>query len=139
MISRTLFVVMVLSFTLQFSSGTYAQEKSRPESDLSFRLSDQVFEPVRTNRIGIADLDGDGDLDAIFANMGFNNSQVWFNDGNGRFIESGQKLTQQGHGTGIGDFDGDGDIDVFIPCAGWSQDNGQTWSYIPSKVYFNNG
>ncbi|MCP4725431.1 MAG: VCBS repeat-containing protein, partial [bacterium] len=69
----------------------------------------------------------------------FNHSQVWFNDGKGHFVDSGQKLTQQGHGIGIGDLDGDGDLDLFIPCAGYSEDNGQTTSRLPSKIYFNDG
>ncbi|MFC1563741.1 FG-GAP repeat domain-containing protein [candidate division KSB1 bacterium] len=129
---------VLIFFTLVLNLNVcIAQVNTGENASLSFKLGEQVFEPMRTNKIGIADLDGDGDLDAVFANMGFNNSQVLFNDGKGYFIDSGQKLTQQGHGIGIGDLDGDGDPDLFIPCAGYSADNGQTWSNLPSKIYFN--
>jgi hypothetical protein len=71
------------------------------------------------------------------ANMAANDSQVWFNDGLGTFHDSGQKLTQQGHGLGLGDLDGDGDLDVLMTCAHFSGGGG--WSNKPSKVYLNDG
>ncbi len=136
---RSLLILLILYTALSVYSDSLAQEQISVNTSLSFELSDQVFEPVRTNKIGVADLDGDGDLDAVFANMGFNNSQVWFNDGTGHFVDSGQKLTQQGHGIGIGDLDGDGNPDLFIPCAGYRESNDQPWSNLPSKIYFNDG
>jgi len=83
------------------------------------------------------DLDNDGDKDGVFTNMAFNHSQVLFNDGKGNFVDSGQKLTQCGHGVGVGDFDNDGDLDLFISCAGWNE-GGKKYDY-PSKIYFNDG
>ncbi len=103
----------------------------------TFIKSDQDFEPARTNTVGLADLDSDGDLDAVFANMGFNDSRILLNDGNGNFTYTKQKLTQQGHGTGIGDIDADGDLDLIIPCAGFgSKDN---YRQLSTKIYLNNG
>lgn len=41
---------------------------------------------------------GDGDLDSVFANPMSNHAGVWLNDGNGFFTDTGQQLTQYGHG-----------------------------------------
>ncbi len=93
----------------------------------------QEFPFQTTYAIGLGDLDGDGDLDAVFANMKFNDSGVWLNDGAGNFEQTDQELTQQGHGVGLADLDGDGDLDAVITCAGY---NGQS---KPTKIYFNDG
>ncbi|MBU0494352.1 MAG: VCBS repeat-containing protein [Chloroflexi bacterium] len=88
--------------------------------------------------MGLGDLDGDGDLDAVFANnTAFDSSQVWLNDGTGKFTDSGQELTPQGHGVGLGDLDGDGDLDLFITCA--TLGAAAPYSKKPSKVYLNDG
>jgi hypothetical protein len=96
---------------------------------LSLEKSPQDFGKTGTFQVGLGDLDGDGDLDGVFANTQSNNSQVWLNDG-GQFVDSGQKLTQYGHGVGLGDWDGDGDLDLFIACH---------FFVTPSKVYLNDG
>ena len=69
---------------------------------LSFEKSTQEFTARESFQAGLGDLDGDGDLDAVFANPQQNNSQVWLNDGNGHLIDTGQKLTQYGHGVSLG-------------------------------------
>lgn len=46
--------------------------------------------------------------------MQANDSRVWLNDGTGRFRDSEQVLTQQGHGVAVADLDGDGDLDLVI-------------------------
>lgn len=97
----------------------------------------QPFIRTDTPKVGLGDLDKDGDLDAVFANMGGTDSQVWFNDGSGHFVQSSQVLTRQGHGVGIGDLDGDSDLDIFITCA--SYDPGDGMRYLPSKIYLNDG
>jgi hypothetical protein len=97
---------------------------------LSLTRSTQVFEPARTFQIALADIDGDGDLDAIFSNMGENSSSVWLNDGSGRFTDSGQELTQWGHGVGARDLDGDGDVDLVITCASYTH---------RTRIYLNDG
>ena len=105
-----------------------AQNKN--DNKLEFIKSSQEFEPKSTFQIKLADLDMDGDLDAVAANMHENFSQVLLNDGKGNYTDSGQKLTQKGHGVAIGDLDNDGDNDIVITCA-----NGDR----KTKIYFNDG
>jgi hypothetical protein len=114
-----------------------------PAPLLFFENSPQSFGRTETFQVGLGDLDGDGDLDAVFANMAANDSQVWFNAGGvqggtpGQFVDSGQRLTQQGHGVDLGDLDGDGDLDIFMTCAHFGSGGG--WSKRPSRVYLNDG
>jgi len=90
----------------------------------------QEFGFRETFQAALGDLDGDGDLDAVFANPQRNNSAVWLNDGSGNFIDTGQQLTQYGHGAALADFDGDGDLDAVIVCHQF---------VTPSKIYLNDG
>jgi CubicO group peptidase (beta-lactamase class C family) len=96
----------------------------------SLEKSAQEFEVSGTFQAGLGDLDGDGDLDAVLATPLMNYSQVWLNDGSGHFTNTGQRLTQYGHGVGVADFDRDGDLDAFIACHQF---------VTPSKVYLNDG
>jgi len=102
-----------------------------------FEKGAQAFPFEDTNSIGLGDLDGDGDLDAVFANMHADASRVWLNDGTGRFADSRQVLTPQGHGVAVADLDGDGDLDVFIPCA--SSGAGGVERFARSRIYLNEG
>ena len=76
-----------------------------------------------THAIELADLDGDGDLDAFLAN-GRNeaaepNTVLW-NDGNGIFQDSGQRLGDfESRGLALADFDDDGDIDALVSNSLW--------------------
>ncbi|MCP4415991.1 MAG: hypothetical protein GY805_05170 [Chloroflexi bacterium] len=92
----------------------------------------QEFPALATYNIGLGDLDGDDDLDAIFVNRQSYKSRVWINDGLGNFEQTDQELTTQGHGVGLDDFDGDGDLDAVIVCI--SDDSPK-----PTIIYFNNG
>ena len=63
--------------------------------------------------IELGDLDGDGDLDAYLAIGEDSPDEVWFNDGNGAFINSGQALGgNDSIDAAMADLDGDGDLDV---------------------------
>jgi len=126
----TLFLINIILIILSVHCSEDEEPAPNPPGGLSFIISPQIFEPSSTFQIELGDLDDDGDIDAVFSNMGENNCSVWLNDGTGYFIDSGQKLTEWGHGVGVGDLDEDGDLDLFIACASYSH---------KSKIYFNDG
>ena len=113
-------LITLTIFTILIGSNLYSQNSpNEPKHFADFKQNDQYSDKKSTNQVVLKDLDNDGDLDAVCANMGYNNSQVLFNDGNGNFTDSAQKLTQQGHGVGVEDLNGDGSPDIFITCAGY--------------------
>lgn len=67
-------------------------------------------DPAET--VSLADLDGDGHLDALVA--GKSEATIWWNDGGGNFRDSGQRLGYtERDALAVGDFNGDGYLDVF--------------------------
>ncbi|MCA9988941.1 MAG: VCBS repeat-containing protein, partial [Anaerolineales bacterium] len=90
-------------------------------------LAGQNLNLHRSNDVGLADLDGDNDLDIFLANN-FDpwGHTVWLNDGNATFSDSGQTLGQnETYGLALADLDADGDIDALAV----NQNNGanQVW------------
>ena len=85
--------------------------------------------------VQLGDLDGDGDLDAFlvvgeFGSVINNPNRVYFNDGAGNFVNSGQALGSAfSLGVELGDLDGDGDLDAWVANAEPTQD----------RVWFNDG
>ena len=64
--------------------------------------------------VALGDLDGDGDLDAMVANINQPNT-VWTNDGTGAFTDSGSALGNgYSESVALGDLDGDGDLDAMV-------------------------
>jgi hypothetical protein len=67
-----------------------------------------------TAAAAFGDLDGDGDVDLVTANMGAPN-RLYRNDGSGRFTEDPRALPRQflpSRGLALGDYDADGDLDL---------------------------
>ena len=96
------------------SNATHSNEIWLNDGRGTFFLSDHDWKPTTDfsdtrSEVSVADLDGDGDLDAFASGRGTN---VWLNDGDGRFVDSGQdfpinRLT-------LGDVDGDKDLDALV-------------------------
>ncbi len=80
----------------------------------NFENTDQLLGGSCSEVGALFDVDGDGDLDAVAANMGFN--RVWLNDGKANFTDSGQLFdTEISISIVPGDVDQDGHPDI-ITC-----------------------
>jgi len=104
----------------------------------------------RTNAIGCADLDGDGDLDLVVGNVGSTyfgrQNRLYLNDGAGHFTDATLNQFPADHqntlGLAIGDVDGDGDLDVYFGNNGFCISNGYystTCFGQQNRLYLNNG
>jgi hypothetical protein len=63
------------------------------------------------NTTSVADLDGDGDLDAFIGSD--KQGRIWLNDGRGFFTDTRQEINYSSrHACTLGDVDGDGTLDV---------------------------
>ena len=79
-----------------------------------FIQNSDVLGSVDSYGVVLGDLDGDGDLDTVSADYGYQN-RVHFNDGSGSFVDSGQAVggTASRHVV-LGDLDDDGDLDLVV-------------------------
>jgi len=104
------------SLFLNNGSGTLTR------SEIAFPPSNPVNPDDReqsadfTASIELGDLDSDGDLDAIFANV-FALDQVLLNDGTGNFNEAPRTGGIRTSDVALGDMDGDGDLDAVFAGA----------------------
>lgn len=102
------------------------------------RLTGQKMGLGSTEAVDLGDVDGDGDIDVFVANsahldeagsiVDYDANEVWLNDGNGIFSDSGQKLgNQRSYSVALGDLDGDNDLDAFVGNLG------------PDEIWLNDG
>jgi hypothetical protein len=107
-----------------------------------FTDSGQLLGNESTLAVALGDVDGDGDLDAFVGNkrdsfdaaVSSPANEVWLNDGQGRFTDSGQGLGgANSHAVALGDVDGDGDLDAFV-----GNDDPRTLGQV-NKVWVNDG
>jgi len=88
----------------------------------TFATNGQALGLGNSQDVALGDLDGDGDLDAVGANLTVN--RVLFNQAGaqggveGQFGDALSFGNAAGHGVALGDFDQDGDLDVFIANTG---------------------
>ena len=93
----------------------------------------QSFGDSQQNEVALGDLDKDGDIDAFITKQGMLNkpNEVWLNDGNGRFRDSGQRLSGDSHSIYLDvklvDFDHDQDLDAFVVANGIYCGNSRLW------------
>lgn len=100
-----------------------------------FTDSGQRLGTLPSTGVDLGDLDDDGDVDAFVVNR--ENTlqigqpdQVWLNDGNGSFANSGQNLgALVSTAVALGDVDGDRDLDAVVG----------TFRSVPNKVWLNDG
>jgi hypothetical protein len=86
----------------------------------------------------LGDLDGDGDLDAVVANITGEAESVWLNNGSGAFTAHPAIPTFGAHystAIALGDLDGDRDMDAVVANAGTEAEtawlNNLTYLYLP--------
>jgi len=82
----------------------------------------------------LADFNNDGYLDLFVSSNGNSGNLIFFNDGKGNFIDSGQKLGNNSASAKAADFDDDGDLDLFICYGQVPFGDG-----APNMVWLNNG
>ena len=85
-----------------------------------------------TEDLALGDVDGDGDLDAVFGCGEGDASQVWSNDGQAGFTQGASLESRDTLAVALGDVDGDGDLDIFMGNGGWSP-------HQPNEVWLNDG
>jgi len=99
----------------------------------------QALTATNLDSVQLADLNGDGSLD-VFAIVNVNASRIFFNDGTGRFTDSGQRLGDGTIGSGqiteiaLGDINNDGSIDAIT--TGWRWDGS---TECPNQIWINDG
>lgn len=96
---------------------------------IRFKDTRQHLGQSYSDDVVLADVDGDGDIDAVVGNNDDSGNRVWLNDGRGFFGMPAQTL--EGTPTvslDMGDLDADGDLDIFI--AG---------RHGPNRVWLNDG
>ena len=93
-----------------------------------FTDSGKRFPKTQWACFALGDLNSDGEPDAFVSNFRSTN-QVWINNGNGNFHDSGLNLGESGDYVSCinGDLDNDGDLDIFV----------SNFRNGPNEIWFN--
>ena len=115
------FIFVCLTVALSTSAYPVAAE-----AQVAFSSNGQQLNNFVGRGVVLADLNGDGALDAFVVNESGQNSQyrVYFGDGHGQFADSGQRLERpmEGGKPIVYDIDGDGSKDVIAGRTVWLND-----------------
>ncbi len=111
------------------------------DGDGNFSNSGQLISGFASRRaLALADLDSDGDMDAVIpANSSSHPTEVWLNNGNGVFFNSGQTLGMQfTPGCKVADVNGDGHLDIALANNGnntlWLNNGSAIFTLSPSII-----
>ncbi len=117
--------------------GDACDPTSTATSTATFTDTGQDLGAGKSFAVAATDVDGDGDLDAVYANLNEPNT-VWLNNGIGTFTNSGQTLgTSTSVALAAADLDNDGDADlVFANNAGAPN---TVWLNNASGIFTNSG
>ncbi|MDV7340679.1 cadherin-like domain-containing protein [Terasakiella sp. A23] len=102
-------------------------------TSLNFTFHQQFASTPNYRSVQLADVDNDGDLDAILSQNNINQTVVRLNDGTGTLGSENVIFASQGH-TAAADFDGDGDADFVSASGGVHISNGNgtfTAGFVP--------
>ncbi len=79
----------------------------------AYALGEQTISGKNIRAVSLADLDGDGDPDALV--VGNQSADLWWNDGGGRFTQASRSFpAREDENLTVGDFNNDGRQDIFI-------------------------
>ena len=102
--------------------------KTQVPIKLTFQLTEQPFCSGHTAGVAFADLDDDGDQDAVVASYRNVPDQVWLNDGLGRFTPGMTLGDGRSTDVTLADLNGDGKLDAFF-----------TSRHVANSIWFGDG
>jgi hypothetical protein len=115
--------VFLICLTVALSTRAYS---AAGEVQVMFSSNGQQLNNFVGRGVALADLTGDGALDAFVVNEAGPNNQyrIYFGDGHGQFVDSGQRLERpmEGGKPVVYDIDGNGSQDVITGRTVWLND-----------------